>query len=302
MEDDAGPVLGEDLAHLDPVLDVGHDRHAGEEPALAGELAVDLEQRRLGVVDQHEPRRAEAGELAAELGADRAAGTGHHHDLRRDVPRDAVEIDLDRLAAEHVLDLDRAQLGREPGVAADELGQARQGLDGQAGSLRGADDPAAHLTGGGRHRDEHLVGAAVADHLRQVGGRADDADPVEAEVALARVVVDDRDRRVAEAGIPQHLLDHELRRIAGADDDRLLAAGDDLARQRPLDQRAREEARPRDEGEAEEQVDEPDARRERAPGWNSKSVKTRNVASEASATPRSADHMSRVETYRHQRL
>ena len=37
-------------------------------------------------------------------------------------------------------------------------------------------------------------------------------------------------------------------------------------------------------------------------GWNSKRVKTTNVASEASETPRSADHMSRVETYRHQRL
>ena len=31
-------------------------------------------------------------------------------------------------------------------------------------------------------------------------------------------------------------------------------------------------------------------------GWNSNSVKIRNVASEASATPRRADHMSRVET------
>ena len=31
-------------------------------------------------------------------------------------------------------------------------------------------------------------------------------------------------------------------------------------------------------------------------GWSSKRVKTRKVASEASATPRSADHMSRVET------
>ena len=36
--------------------------------------------------------------------------------------------------------------------------------------------------------------------------------------------------------------------------------------------------------------------------WTSNSVKTRNTAIEASTTPRNATHMSRVETYRHQRL
>ncbi len=36
--------------------------------------------------------------------------------------------------------------------------------------------------------------------------------------------------------------------------------------------------------------------------WTSKNVKTRNTATDASTTPRNATHMSRVETYRHQRL
>ena len=261
VEDDAGPVGGEDLAQLDAVLDVRHDGHATEEPTLAGELAVDVEQCRLGMIDHHEPRRTEPGELPAELGADRAAGARDHHDLVRDVAGDPVEIDLDRLPAEHVLDLDGPQLGRQAGVACDELGQTGQGLDRQPGLPCGLDDPATHLAGRGRDRDQHLVRPAIANQVRQVGGRAEHPDPVQAQVPLARIVVDDADRRVAEPRVPQHLLDDELGRVAGPDDDRLLAAGHDLARERPLDQRPGEQARARDEREAQEQVDEPDSLR-----------------------------------------
>ena len=41
---------------------------------LGGELAIDLEEVVLGLVDEDEQARADAGYLAAELGADRAAG------------------------------------------------------------------------------------------------------------------------------------------------------------------------------------------------------------------------------------
>ena len=78
-----GRYLSKTCAHLHAILDVGDDGDAGEEAALADELPVDLEQSRLGVVDQHEPGGPEAGELAAELGADRAAGARDHHDLAR---------------------------------------------------------------------------------------------------------------------------------------------------------------------------------------------------------------------------
>jgi hypothetical protein len=43
------------------------------ELALVDELALDLEEARLAVVDEHEPRGAHARDLPAELGADRAA-------------------------------------------------------------------------------------------------------------------------------------------------------------------------------------------------------------------------------------
>ena len=57
MEDDVGLVALEDLAHLRPVADVGQHRDARREAALGDELALDLEQRRLGVVDQDQPLR-----------------------------------------------------------------------------------------------------------------------------------------------------------------------------------------------------------------------------------------------------
>ena len=66
VEDDAGAVLVEDLPELDGVLHVADDGRCGEAP-VADELALDLEQRRLGVVEQHELRRADARDLAAEL-------------------------------------------------------------------------------------------------------------------------------------------------------------------------------------------------------------------------------------------
>src|SRR5205807_49305 len=143
VEDDRGLVALEDPVHLRAAADVREHGHARREAAFVDELALDLEERRLGLVDEHEPLRPEPRDLPAELGADRAAGPGPEH--------------------AHALD-------------------------------------------------------AVA--------------------SLARVVVDEADRRVADAAA-LHLLDDQLARVSGADDEHLLAAGDD-ATGRPLDQRARE--------------------------------------------------------------
>ena len=79
--------------------------------------------------------------------------------------------------------------------------------------------------------------------------------------ALARVVVDEPDRRVRELPVALHLAHHQLARVAGADDQHLLAARDD-PRARPLDQRAREEPRARDEREQEQEVERRDAVRQ----------------------------------------
>ena len=58
VEDDARAVAIEDLAHLLAVADVGDHGHARREVALVRQLALDLEERRLGLVDEDQPRRA----------------------------------------------------------------------------------------------------------------------------------------------------------------------------------------------------------------------------------------------------
>src|SRR5439155_12896401 len=159
VEDHPRLILLEDLAHLRPVLDVSHDSRHGVEAALVDERALDLEQRRLRMVDKDQlGAGGEPRDLAAELRADRAAGARHEHDLVAEIAGDRVEVDLDRLAAEDVLDFDGPQLTGEVEVAGDQLAQARQRLDEDALATGDLEDPLAQLTRGGRDRDQHLVG------------------------------------------------------------------------------------------------------------------------------------------------
>ena len=139
VEDDARLVALEDLAHLGAVAAVSEHRRDRREVALAHELALDVEERRLRVLDEHQPRRPDARDLAAELGADRAAGAGDEDGLAREVFRDRAHVDLDRLAAEHVLHLDRPDLPREIEVAGDQLVQPGQRLHGDVRGLRDLD-------------------------------------------------------------------------------------------------------------------------------------------------------------------
>ena len=70
VEDDRRPVLLEDLSQLRRVPCVGEHCRGRVEVALVDQLALDLEEARLTVVDKHEPCRLHAGNLTAELGAD----------------------------------------------------------------------------------------------------------------------------------------------------------------------------------------------------------------------------------------
>ena len=261
VEDDVGPVALEDLAQPAAVAHVGEHRDAGAEAALVDELALDVEERALGLVDHHDPRRLGARELAAELGADRAAGAGDEHGLVLDVRGDRFDVDLDRLAAEQVLDLDRADLLGEVEIAGDQLVQPRQRLHRHVLLAGHLGDPRALLAGGRGDGDQQLVGPPVAEQVRQLVARAEHPNPVQAQVLLARVVVDQPDRRVAEVGRAQHLLQHQLGGIARADDDHLLAARHDRAALRALDDRPRQHARAGDERQRQQAVDHPDGPR-----------------------------------------
>jgi len=231
------------------------------ELALVHELPLDLEQSGLAVVDEHEPGRSDAGDLAAELRSDRATCAGHEHDLPGDVAGDRVEIRLHRLPAEQVLDLDRSDLTGEAELAGDQLVQARKRLDRNPLCPRDLDDTLTNVPCRGRDRDEELVGATVAQKLRKIFGRPEDAHAVQTEVLLARVVVDEPDRCVPERRVAQRLAEDELGGVSRPHDKHLPAACDERARGRPLDERAREQPDAHDECEQEEQVDDPDPAR-----------------------------------------
>ena len=254
MEDDRRLVLLEHLApHRLRVANVDELRYGSGEVALVHELALDVEQRGLGDVDEDEPRRPDACDLAAQLGPDGAAGAGDEHGLILEVGGNALEVDLDLLAAEDVLHLDRPDLTGEVEVAGDELVQARERLHRDVCSLRGLDHLAAHLARGGRDGDQHLVGLVLAHEARQLAHRPENADAEDARVPLALVVVDEADRRVREQARALHLLDDQAARVTGPDDDDLLAASDDAAA-RSLHHRACEQPCAGDECERDEEV------------------------------------------------
>ena len=81
VEDHVRLELLEHLAHLGAVADVREHGQRRGKAALADELALDVEQRWLGVVDEDDAPRADACDLTAELGADRAAGAGDENGL-----------------------------------------------------------------------------------------------------------------------------------------------------------------------------------------------------------------------------
>ena len=118
MEDDGGLLGLEDHIHARRIADVGDLRVDLHARALA-QLAIDLEEAVLGVVDHHEPPDLHAHELAAELGADGAARARDHHGAAAYVGAHGGGIELHGLAPQDVLHLHGAQLGDEVVVAVD---------------------------------------------------------------------------------------------------------------------------------------------------------------------------------------
>ena len=143
VEDDARLEALHRLQHPVRLLAVGEHRLDAREVPLLDQLAVDLEEVVLGVVEHHQQPRADPGDLAAQLGADRAAGAGHEDDAVLQVGADAIQLDDDRIAPQHVLHLDLAQLFVELHAAAQELEHRRQGADADLALAAGRDDSGA---------------------------------------------------------------------------------------------------------------------------------------------------------------
>ena len=178
MEDDARPLAGEHLLDQRRVLDVAHDRRQRQLRETVGERGLDRVDRRLRQVEQHELRGTEAGDVPAELGADRAARAGDHHHAIAEPFAQARVVEDDRIAAQQVVELDRANRGQRR-AAADQVLVRRHGqhLDARVGAdLR---DAAAHAVRGRRQRDDHLAHAVLLRPRRQARDRAQHAHAVQ---------------------------------------------------------------------------------------------------------------------------
>ena len=78
---------------------------------LAAQLALDVEQGVLRLLDEQQQLGPELADLAAHLRADGPAGPGDEDGLVPGESLDQVEIELDDLPAQQVVDVDVANLG-----------------------------------------------------------------------------------------------------------------------------------------------------------------------------------------------
>ncbi len=253
VEDDARLEALHRLQHPVRLLAVGEHRLDVAEVALVDHLALDLEEVVLGVVEHHQQARPDAGDLAAELGADRAAGAGDEDDAVAQVGADAVELDHDRVAAEHVLDLDLAQLLAQLDAAAQELEHGRQGANADLALPAGGDDPGSQRPRRRGDRDHDLVGLGLVEDRLDLRRRPQHLEAEHPHPLLARVVVDEADRGRAQVRVEVHLADDHLTAGAGADDQHLVL-GQAVAVGRPLDDQPHREAGAGDQEQGEHEV------------------------------------------------
>ena len=264
MEDDGGAVLGEHLAHPLLFLAVRQHRHGVERVPVFDELALDLEQVVLGVVEQDEPARAHARDLAAQLRSDRPAGAGDEDAAAGQVLADALDVHPHGVAAEDVLDLDLAHLAHQAAAGLEQLEDGRHRPHRHAAVAAGGDDLPAQGAGRRRDRDQDLLRLDVVEHPPELAGRAEHLEPaVDARALLARVVVDESDGPVAELRVAVDLAQQQPPAVARADDqDRAGALARPRAAPRPLVGGVHDEARAAEEDEHEQAVEDEDAGRD----------------------------------------
>ena len=220
VEDDARPLAREHLVDQRRVLDVADDRCDRQLRERVGERHLDLVDRGLGDVEQHELRRTEARDLAAELGADRAAGAGDQHHAIAEPLGEPRAVEHDRIAPEQVVELDRADR-RQRRAAADQLlvGRHRQRLE----AVRRADlgDAPAHAVRGRRQRDDHLAHAVLLRPRGQARDRPQHPHVAQQPPVLRRVVVEQADHAPLPAA--RELAGEPRAGLARADDEHRLA-------------------------------------------------------------------------------
>ncbi len=214
MEHGVRPVAREHFPHPLLVLRVADRRdHLERRPAVA-EFLLDRVERELGELEEHQARRVEARDLAAELGADRAAGAGDEDGPAADEGLEARFVERHRVAAEQVVELDRAQR-RDAHLARDDVAQRRHGHHRDAGRGAQLDRALPLAVRSLRHGDDRLLDAVALRRVGHARHRAEHLHAGEGGAALGRVVVEHAHDAPLRAG--GEVLQQRRRRGAGAD-------------------------------------------------------------------------------------
>jgi hypothetical protein len=107
-KDQARLLLRHDASQGGQVLHIAHQAGQGQVREALAEVLLDLVQRKLAQLEQHQPRRTEASDLATQLGTDGAPRACDQHHLATDQAGQRRLIELHLLAAQQVLGLDVA--------------------------------------------------------------------------------------------------------------------------------------------------------------------------------------------------
>ncbi len=204
VEDDVGALRLEDARHRGLVGHVADDRaHLGR-PETPTELLVDVEERRLGPLEEHDATRAQRRDLAAQLGADAAAGAGDEdrsagHQLAHRPGRD-----VDRLTTQQVLHAHRAHAVDGHGLV-EQLVDGRERPDGRPRGLAHGDHLAQPIAADAGHGHDDLDHLPLAHDARQLLRPAHDVDAVDLLAVLLAVVVQEGDGLQAQRPVAAHL-------------------------------------------------------------------------------------------------
>lgn len=190
----------------------------GGEERRAEEGELDSVEGGLIAIEENEGFGSQRGQLPAQFAADRTARTGDEDAPSGDRLRDLGEIGVDGTAADEVLDPEVADVGDlHPTV--DEFGQRRDGAQPATGHLQAVAARVEEARIGIGDRDDDARDVEPVDHLGDVVARAPHPHPVDAQVPLARIVVDEADGQVRALRIREHLPDEGFRGVAGTDDE-----------------------------------------------------------------------------------
>ena len=200
-----------------PVADIADDGGVAQLRVRPGDLVVNVEEGRLGVVKEDDAGGVKAADLAADLAADAPRGAADEDSFPFQKGPDPLEVEAHRFPAEEVLEVDIPHL-LDRDLAVDQVADAGEGLEGDAEGLAVLDNrPHLFARRRGDGDDDLLDPVLPAEGLQLLPG-AEDLKAGEGAAQLVGVVIDKTDDRLVQRRVLPDLLGDHLAGAAGADD------------------------------------------------------------------------------------